>query len=159
MGEVRRRIQKLRWVRMVTLERHWPDTLFIHLEERKPFALWQHQKILHLVDLEGAVIPTADFSPFMHLPLITGEKAAPHLPQLLEALSHFPDLKKRVISAAWVGNRRWDAYLDNKVVLMLPEENAEDALERFMKYEKTHRLTQTARKRIDLRIPKRIIIA
>jgi cell division protein FtsQ len=153
------RLKTLPWVHSLTVERQWPDTLFIHLEERKPLALWQHEKQIYLVDKEGAVIKEKDLENFMHLPSITGPHAAQHLPELLHALSDFPEIKKAVVSATWVGNRRWNIHLENKVTLMLPEHNLINALERFRKYEQTHKLIEEARKSIDLRIPQRIILA
>ena len=152
------RLRDLPWVETVVIERHWPDTLFINLEERTPLALWQDKEQTYLVDKEGVIIPEKDLKDFMHLPSIKGLHAARHLPPLLHALSDFPEIKQCVVSATWVGNRRWNIHMNNKVTLMLPEHNLKNALERFKKYEQTHKLTQEARKSIDLRIPQRIII-
>jgi len=158
MKEAHARLESLPWVQTATIERHWPDTLFIHLAERIPLALWQDQKQIYLVDKEGVVISEKDLKDFMHLPSITGPHAARHLPKLLHALSDFPEIQKCVVSATWVGDRRWNIHLDNKVTLMLPEHDVVKALHRFRKYEQTHKLSQEARKCIDLRIPQRIII-
>ena len=152
------RLSGLPWVKEATLERHWPDTLFITIEERLPFALWQHEKNLYLVDKDGVIIPETNLSLYGGLPSITGPHAPKNLPNLLEALSLFPSLKQRVVSATWVGNRRWNIHLENKITLLLPEKEVQKSLERFIKYEITHHLTTTAKKRIDLRIPQRIIV-
>jgi len=158
MKEAHARLKTLPWVQSATIERHWPDTLFIHLEERIPLALWQDQQQIYLVDKEGVVISEHDLKDFIHLPSITGPHAARHLPKLLHALSDFPEIQKSVVSATWVGNRRWNIHLDNKITLMLPEQDLVKALNRFRKYEETHKLSQEARKCVDLRIPQRIII-
>lgn len=152
------RLTGLPWVKEATLERHWPDTLFITIEERLPFALWQHEKNLYLVDKDGVIIPETNLSLYGGLPSITGPHAPKNLPNLLEALSLFPSLKQRVVSATWVGNRRWNIHLENKITLLLPEREVLKSLERFIKYETTHHLTTAAKKRIDLRIPQRIIV-
>lgn len=152
------RLSALPWVKEATLERHWPDTLFITIEERLPFALWQHEKNLYLVDKDGVIIPEGNLSIYGTLPSITGANAPKYLPDLLEALSLFPSLKQRVVSATWIGNRRWNIHLENKITLLLPEKEVQKSLERFIKYETTHHLTTAAKKRIDLRIPQRIIV-
>lgn len=158
ISDMHKRLLALPWVKSVSLERHWPDTLFITIDERLPFALWQHKKQLYLVDKEGVIILEKNLEPFMNLPSITGENAPKHLPRLLKALGEFPSLKKRIVSATWVGNRRWNVHLDNKITLLLPEKDIQKALMRFIKYETTHQLTTTAKHRIDLRIPQRIIV-
>ena len=151
-------LHALPWVHTATLERHWPNTLYVTLTERKPFALWQHGKRIHLVDQWGSIIREKNLKAYMYLPSITGAHAPKHLPKILEALEAFPALKKRVVSATWIGNRRWNIHLDNKITLMLPEKNIRHALKRFRKYEQTHQITKGAKARIDLRIPQRIII-
>jgi cell division protein FtsQ len=158
LEQVHQRLLSLPWVKSVALERHWPDTLFITMTERQPFALWQHQRKIHLVDKDGVIILEKNLKPFMNLPSITGENAPKHLPKLLMALAQFPLLKKRIVSATWIGNRRWNLHLDNKITLLLPEKDIQKALVRFIKYETTHQLTTSAKQRIDLRIPQRIIV-
>lgn len=156
--ETKERLEALPWVKKVRIEKHWPDSLFITLEEKKPLALWQNQGKTHLVDQNGDIIPEKNLKNFMYLPSINGPKAAKHLPKLLKILSRFPDLKKRVVSATWIGNRRWNIYLQGKITLMLPEDRVHEALERFSKYETTHNITKEVKNRVDLRIPQRIII-
>lgn len=151
-------LRHLPWVHHVTLERHWPNTLYITLQEQKPFALWQHNKRIHMIDKNGVIIREKNLKNYLYLPSITGPHAPKHLPNLLKALEAFPDLRKRVVSASWVGNRRWNVHLDNKITLMLPESHMHEALKRFRKYEQTHQISQDAKTHIDLRIPKRIII-
>lgn len=151
-------LQALPWVKKARIERHLPDTLLIHLTERQPLALWQHDHSIYLVDQEGYIIRTQNLQAFNHLPSIKGKQAPKQLPKLFKFLAPFPNLQKKIVSASWVGNRRWNLYLNNKITLMLPESNVVEALARFRKYENSHQVIKQARKRIDLRIPKRIIV-
>ena len=52
----RRQIADLPWVQAAAVRKIYPDTLQIQIEERKPFAIWQHGSELSLVEESGRVI-------------------------------------------------------------------------------------------------------
>ena len=46
----RQRIETLSWVEHATVERRLPGTIVVHLQERRPFAIWQNQGKFVLID-------------------------------------------------------------------------------------------------------------
>ena len=48
-----KRVQTLPWVRHATVRRVLPDTVVVEIIERRPLAIWQHEKKFALIDEEG----------------------------------------------------------------------------------------------------------
>lgn len=158
MTHAKNGLEKLDWIAHATIQRRWPDTIYIHLKERSPMALWQHKKTLYVVDQSGQVLSGISAHNHSNLPVIIGPNAPKNLPGLLKDLMVFPGLLERITSATWVGNRRWNLSLGKELVLLLPEQDVQDALKRFQKYEKHHKISMNAFHKIDLRLKNRLII-
>ncbi|HJO73274.1 MAG TPA: cell division protein FtsQ/DivIB [Rhodospirillales bacterium] len=155
---VRRRIEALPWVRSAVVERKLPGTVLLHLDERRPLALWQHQGRFSLIDEEGKTIEERDLERFSDLVLVVGEDASVHAAALLRMLKTQPDLKALVRAAVRVGGRRWNLRLENGVDVQLPEENAASAWARLARYEYIHHVLGRDVKVLDLRFPDRLIV-
>ena len=154
----RQRIEALPWVRSAIVERKLPATVLLHLVERRPLALWQHQGRFSLIDEEGIVIEERDLGRFSDLVLVVGEDASAHASALLDMLKTEPGLKARVRAAVRVGGRRWNLRLENGVDIQLPEKNAASAWARLARYEHIHHVLGRDVKVLDLRFPDRLIV-
>src|SRR5512147_2646787 len=74
----RTRIQALPWVRQASVRRVLPDTIVVEIVERRPLALWQHDKKFALIDEEGRIILRGDdVARYSDLMVVVGEDAAP----------------------------------------------------------------------------------
>ena len=154
----RRRIERLPWVRTVTVERRLPDTVLLRLVERQPLALWQHKGRFSLIDRQGAVIEDGDIGRFPDLLVVVGEDAPEAAAELREVLMTQPELMVRVRAAARVGGRRWNLRLDNGIDVRLPEEDVASAWARLAEYERSHRILARDVEVLDLRLPDRLIV-
>ncbi|MBM3598896.1 MAG: FtsQ-type POTRA domain-containing protein [Alphaproteobacteria bacterium] len=152
------RLEQLPWVRMATVERRLPGTVFVRLAEREPIALWQSQGRLQLVDREGTAIAVRDVENFGHLPIVVGDDAPAHTPALLAMLAAEPDMASRVGAAVRVGQRRWNLLLDNGIELRLPETDAGRAWAWVANLEREHRVLARDVTAIDLRLPDRLVV-
>lgn len=152
------RLDKLPWVRSAVIERRLPDTLYIHLAERHPLALWQHDHRIQLIDRRGKVIRVADLAPFAKLPMVVGAAAAPLARKLLDMLATEPNLAARVTVAEWVGQRRWNLHLDDGITVMLPTQDAEAAWRQLERLQKTQAILKRNVTTVDLRLPNRLVL-
>jgi cell division protein FtsQ len=152
------RLEALVWVRAAAVERRLPDTIAVHLAERRPIALWQRNGRLLLVDEEGVVLLRDGLERFAGLPLIAGNDAPRHAPALLAMLSVEPTLESRVNAAVRVGGRRWNLRLDNGIDVLLPEEGAELAWRRLADLERRHGLLERDLTAVDLRLPDQLVV-
>lgn len=156
--EARHLIERISWVRQAHVERRFPDTIYIRLEERRPLALWQQNKKLSLLDEEGQVITSEGLARFKELVVVTGEGAPSRVPALIMNLSAESALSERVKAAQWVGNRRWDLTLDGKIILKLPESDVGLALRRLALAQEEDGLLDKDIVSVDVREPDRIVV-
>src|SRR5262249_23482608 len=70
LDTLRRRVEKVGWVKAARVVRLLPDTLVITVIERRQLAVWQHDGRQYVIDERGQVIPEADAGRFASLPLV-----------------------------------------------------------------------------------------
>jgi cell division protein FtsQ len=146
------------WVKDVSISRRLPDTIVVALQERAPMALWQYQKKISLIDQEGVVLASSGLSAWQQLPLIVGEDAARHVMELTALLNAEPAVAGALVSAAWVGKRRWDLRLKNGISVKLPEQDVELALRRLAALDEQKKILDRTIAGIDLRQPEKVVI-
>ncbi len=157
-GAARRRLEALPWVRNAKVERRLPSVIYLHLEERRPLAVWQLEGRLAVIDETGETIAGARPEDFAHLTLVVGPDAPAHSAVLLEMLDGEPDLKRRVSAAVRVGGRRWNLRLDGAIKVRLPESGAAEAWARLARIERRHGVLDRDVATIDLRMPDRLVV-
>lgn len=152
------RVESLPWVLHARIERLLPDTLVVHLIERRPIALWQNQGDFALIDEDGQVITRENLGRYADLIQVVGADAPNRVGGLLELLETQPDLKAQVRAAVRVGGRRWDLSLAGGVDVRLPEDGAPQALARLAEFENESGVLGRDIKVLDLRVPDRVIV-
>lgn len=158
MADARDRLEALPWVREAAIERRLPGQLYVRLVEREPFALWQLDGKLSVIDRDGVVVPGAQSRLFAALPLVVGKGANVTAAALIDLLESAPDMKRLVTAAVRVGDRRWNIRLADKVDIRLPETNAAAAWTQFAQLERRHGLLARDVIAIDLRVPDRLVV-
>ncbi len=151
-------IEKISWVKSAQVQRRFPDTVYVALEERAPVALWQSKGKLRLIDKEGFVLTDKNLNRFSDLIIVTGEEAPENVQVILEALTYEPGIFKVTESASFISKRRWDLVLKNKIKVQLPEEDMEFALTRLAQAQQESGILDKAITSIDLRDPARMIV-
>ncbi len=154
----RERLKSISWVKNATIERRLGGTIYVRLTERRPMALWQRKGRFVVVDEDGMILARDGLGRFSDLPLIVGDDAPQHAPELLTVMSSGPDMKKRVMAAIRVGRRRWDLQLDAGIRVRLPVENQKQAWETLRKLEQRHEILTRDVVVIDLRLPDMMVM-
>jgi cell division protein FtsQ len=160
VDDIRKRLLQLGWVKDARVSRRFPDTLVIDIVERTPAALWQDDQRLSLIDAEGVVLDRVPVSQMPDLPLLIGKGANRHSLALEQLLDKAPALKAQLVSATWVGQRRWDLSFQSGETVSLPEGDvlASAALVKFAKMDKSAGLLGRGIVRFDLRIPGKMTV-
>ncbi|MEN8236665.1 MAG: cell division protein FtsQ/DivIB [Pseudomonadota bacterium] len=147
-------LKDLPWIQSATIERRWPDIIYVRLVEHTPLALWQNQGKFYLVDQSGEVIHTVLPKDYRHLPVIVGKGAPQHFASLLAILDQAPGLSGKMKAAVLISERRWDLILDGLRV-KLPQKDVLRAVKQLVQMEQDHQLSRRNVTTIDLRLPDR----
>ena len=160
LDEVRGKLMTIGWVADARVSRRLPDTLVVHIVERKAAAVWQHQGQLMLIDSEGVLLEPVSAEAMPDLPLVIGDGAYAQQPAYQQLLDAAPALKPLVKAATWIGNRRWDLSFNTGERLALPEGEAAaaKALKKFAELDGADRLLGRGYLKFDMRDPTRLVV-
>jgi len=157
-ASARARLEKLPLVRRAQVMRLLPSQLHVVLEERVPYAIWQHNTTLRLVDQDGTVIETLKERGALKLPLVVGEGAGTHARELLDELALWPQVGEKVEAAIRVADRRWNLKLLNGLEIRLPEDGTAKAIKKVAELDKTQKILSSDAISVDLRLADRVTI-
>jgi cell division protein FtsQ len=154
----RGRIAQLPWVKAAAVRKVYPDALEVRIEEREPFAIWQHGSQLAIVERSGRVI--APFSGGRHavLPLVIGYGAAEEAAGFVGKIRQHPELAARVKGFIRVAERRWDLRLENGITIRLPESGEDAAIAEVLRLDREDGLLSRDIATVDLRLDDRLVI-
>ena len=158
LQDLHNRISQIGWVKNVIIERRFPSTIHIVIEERVPIALLQNDSDHQLIDATGTVIEGADPRDFTHLKVVVGKNSGANAAPILAALGTEPELFSEVWAIIFRSQRRWDVYLKNGIEIRLPESDPISAWSRLAVIDREKAIINRDLAVIDLRIPKQLIV-
>jgi cell division protein FtsQ len=153
-----RRVEALPWVANASVRKFYPDRLQVEIDERTPFALWQHGGEVTLIDGGGTEIVALDDQRFARLPLVVGGGANVTAADLLADLFTQPAIAAQMRAAVLVGGRRWNILLDNGVTVKLPQHGVTPALALLARLDAEAALLARDVIAVDLRLADRVTV-
>lgn len=128
LEHVRESLEKLPWVREARVERRWPDTLVVSLEEQVPVARWNDNA---LVNSEGGVFVAATSDA---LPRLSGpeESSAEVVDAYRRYQTALKPLDMNIAELRLSPRRAWWIRLDNGMQLVLGRQQTDVRLARFV---------------------------
>lgn len=155
----RGQLLNLPWVADADIRKVYPSTLKISLKERVPYALWQQEDgRLLMVERDGNIIGQLSAPKFRRLPLVLGQGGNVAAKDVEELMQEWPELSERVRAYKRVDERRWDLYLDNGMIVKLPEHGSDAALLRLRALEDDRNILEREIAAVDLRLDDRVAI-
>ena len=153
------RVESLPWVEHVVVRRLWPDRVVVQIVEKRPYALWQQDGELQLVDASGDVIggaaAVAVYGDAASLPHIVGPDANRAYGALETILASYPSLAGHIRTSIRVGVR-WDLLTKDGTRILLPADSMESAIATLGTLQTRTRILERKVGTIDLRLPDRI---
>mgnify|MGYP005827466695 CR=1 FL=1 len=154
----RERLETIAWIQRAHVERRLPSTLLVRIEERRPFAIWQHNGRFVIIDRDGKVVAADGLDQFGPLPLLVGEGADSAGAPLHDLLRGEPEVAERVQAMVRIHERRWNLRLHNGTDVLLPEGAEAAAIQRLAELQREARLLDRPLAAIDLRLPDRLVL-
>lgn len=161
-AHIKENLDKIKWIKTAHVERRLPDTVYVRLEERTPFALWQQggQKDgkLILIDSEGFFLSDKNLNKFKNLMMVRGDGAPVQVFELAQMIAAEPEIKSRLDHANRIESRRWDLVLKDGKVIKLPEKDIGFAMRNLVVSHNKEGLLDKPLTTIDVRDPERLIV-
>ena len=154
----RLRVSQLPWISNVTVRKTYPGILAVSLTEKLPFALWQHEDVVAVIDRDGEIIVAFDDPRFSNLPLLVGAGANERAADFLHNLAAYGSIAGRLQAAVLVAERRWNLVLDNGITVKLPESNPFAAVADLVALDENEKLLSRAVSIVDLRLEDRVTV-
>ena len=156
--KIKDELLKRREIRDVNVQINYSGIIRIIVDEKKPFAIWWNDNISWLVDKDGdEILKIKDVQQYNNLIIIFGKNIKGKLKNFLDVIRAYP-LYNNITTMHYIGNRRWDVYLHNDVIVKLPEKNVVAALGNAEKVLKSLKY-QNKIDILDLRLyPKRVFL-
>lgn len=155
---IRQRLESIAWVQRAHVERHLPGTLLVRIEERRPFAIWQHGGRFVIIDAEGKVVATEGLDQFGALPLLVGAGADKAGAEFYAIVAAEREVAARVQAMVRIQDRRWNLRLHNGTDVLLPEGAERAAIARLAELQREARLLDRPLALIDMRLPDRLVL-
>ncbi|WP_375631205.1 MULTISPECIES: cell division protein FtsQ/DivIB [unclassified Bartonella] len=152
-------LEKQAWVQSANVQKIYPNKMRISIVEREPYAIWQHDGIMDIVDHTGRVIVPFKGEIVRDLPLVVGQGAQNAAKVFIQALSVYPEVYDRIRAFVRVGDRRWDLVLNNGMRVMLPENGALERLSSLFSSGTMQDLLSRDILSVDLRLADRITVS
>ncbi len=154
----RERIEALPWVSQATVRKLYPDTIEIAVTERTPYAIWQHDNVVSLIDRDGKVIINDVGERYSRLPFVVGDGAEMRAAEYAELVGGVPELQSRIHAGVLISNRRWNVVLNSGVELLLPEKDPGAALVAVAALDSENNLLSRDIAAVDLRAADKLVV-
>ncbi|MCL6230243.1 cell division protein FtsQ/DivIB [Bartonella bilalgolemii] len=159
VDKARSTLEQQIWVQSADIRKIYPNRICISIVEREPYAIWQHDGVMDVIDDTGRIILPFQAGLVQNLPLVVGQGAQNAAKLFIQSLSTYSQFRNRIRAYVRVGDRRWDIFLENGVRIMLPEQGAIERLIALVETNTAKDLFSRDALSIDLRLSDRITIA
>lgn len=128
LNRVRHRIEAAPWVRHAAVQRVWPATLRVRIEEQQPLALWNENQMINTWG-EAFTANQGELPDGLHLPQLNGPDSSERLvvQRYAEIARWFAPLGLSVHDATLTPRYAWEVILSDGVRLTLGRDPAADA--------------------------------
>jgi len=132
-NDIRGKLLKLDEISDVNVNINYSGVIKVIIYERKPFAIWWNKNSPWLIDEEGnKILKIKDVDSYKNLVIIFGQNFNDKLKTFLDLLKPF-SLYGKIKSLHYIGNRRWDVYIEDNIVIKLPENNIANSIKKSEK--------------------------
>jgi cell division protein FtsQ len=158
LQKLQQNIEAIPEVQHAEIRRALPGNIYIRLIERQPAVIWQKAGKQVLMDELGVRLDAKKYMKQKDWLVVVGADAPKKIPALLKLLRSEPAVMGDVRAAMRVGGRRWNIMLKREITVMLPEENALKAWQRFVHMVKHQALLTQDIRAVDMRLSDRVFV-
>ena len=153
LEEYHLKIEKLDWIKRVSIKRKFPDAIQISIIENLPYAIFIDGINKYLIDDDGEKISfKPDNSKYSELLKVTGSDGNLNFSDLIREINiNYPKILDMVIEVEFVEKRRWNLILKQNIKIKLPEKDSFIQLVKLKQLQQDQKLFNSNIIEIDLR--------
>ncbi len=156
-NKILNKIRELNFLENIQVKKKYPSRIVINAIKTELLASTFIDQKKYFVGNNGNFISSKYFKDKKNLPIIFGQFEIQDYIKLQKILKKNYINPKEILKYNFHKNKRWDLYFyDNKIIL-LPQENINNALKNFKNFESNYKILSNSI--IDLRIKNRIILS
>lgn len=130
---IQQQIERLPWIKQVSVRKQWPDELKIHLIEFVPVARWNEQ---HVIDASGVsfTLPLHQSGDKTEMPMLYGVEGSEKevMAGFYRMSSTLHRLQLNLKSVAMSARHSWQLITSNGIRIELGRDDVEKRLQRFI---------------------------
>ena len=159
LAELHKRVLSLPPVMVAEAHIKGGGILSIKVEEKTPALLLKKETGFNILSEHGEYIRSiSSREHFSDLPVITGEGSENAASQATAIFKSIYTNLDRVRGLVFVGQRRWNIIMKSGQVVMLPENDPEQAIQKILLLDKTEKILSRKIAVFDFRLPSRITL-
>ena len=122
------------WIKNVKLSTNFKDTLFISIEEYKPYGIYEFNNKFFYFDEFGKIIDIViDINNLQNLIIFNGQSSNLNAKSIIKVLENIDFQKKfKIKKISFINKRRWDIIINNNLKLLLSETSPKNSLINFI---------------------------
>jgi len=157
LNKISKKILREKWIKSAVLKSNYKNKVTVIIEEHIPIGIYSENERYFLVDRYGNVIEEINKNrKFLYINF-SGKRSKKNITKLFNKIPN--SLLSEIKRADFIGERRWNIILKNKILLKLPEKQEKKAFDVFLAiYEKLNDKEISEINSIDLRVLGRAII-
>ena len=150
-------LEKNNWIESLIIKNNFKNKISIFIQEQQPIAIYFDGKNYLLINRYGFEIDFVKNSKKNKLIVLEGKNSYKQGINLIKSIP--VQLKQKIYKARYINNRRWDIYLNNNLIIKLPENGYKEAMNIFSNiYIDLYSSDISNIEYIDLRISKKAVI-
>ena len=150
------KLKELNYLENIIIKKNYPSTLLITATETDLIAITYIEKKKYFIGKNKEFIHSKKIKTKKDLPIIFGKFDISNFLHLQDLIKKHNLNYKKINKYYFHKNKRWDLYLENNILIMLPNKNIRDALKLYSKFNEKNEIKSDAI--IDLRIENRLIL-
>ena len=149
-------LENLNFLENINVKKHYPSTIIVQADKTNLIGLTYIDNKKYFLGANGNFILSNKLSNIKNLPVIFGTFNVSNFLSLMKYLENQNINHNLITKYNFHKNKRWDIYFENNILLKLPNDDIDIAINIYKKAQKSNKIKPNSV--IDLRIPGRLII-
>ena len=135
LEEISNSILENNWVENVKININYKNKIYIKISEFKPIGIYNFNNGNYYFNSKGKIIDYKNSNDQnRNLIIFSGQSSTSNALSLLDTINLVKkDFKSQILQASYIGNRRWNLFLENGILIKLSEKRLKQSIKNYLK--------------------------